>query len=201
MNFVSAMQASLACSLKVNFPHSMKPSKWAEWWTTLLGPQATACSSYKPAQPPPAPLHDMHLKALRCLTVLSCSGSLKGGRVKAESWGMLLLVSAWPKDTPKIPWYKGMPSLQIHSFHPALSLWNCIEAGSERALQNFGGQEHCRSLIIIKLSAVQTTKLQVFLPSQLFSAEITLETEWNIQRSYGGGAGNIYPCEAAWSVP
>lgn len=110
----SATRASLAYALEV------KPSKRAEQPTTPLGPQAAARWSHRPAQPPPAPGNEPHGRARHRSTPLSCSGSPRGGRLKAERWGMPLLLSAQPKDPPKIPLYKEMPGLQIPSCRPAL---------------------------------------------------------------------------------
>lgn len=131
--------------------------------------------------------------------------------MKAESWGMLLLVSAWPKDTPKIPWYKGMPSLQIRSFHSALHQWNCTGSGSERALQNFGGPGALQLLSNNYVKSNANHKITSFLPLLLVCCSDCPQSEWNVQGYRGclvvGMATYIHvrmpgqSCNPEWAKP
>lgn len=116
--------------------------------------------------------------------------------MKAESWGMLLLVSAWPKDTPGNPRYKGMPGLQIGSFHPALDGETAL-TGSERALQSFAG----RALQPLSNNYVKP-QITSFLPFLVvFCSNFPGERECPVVLwMFSGRDGNLYLCESAWSV-
>lgn len=100
---------------------------------------------------------------------------------------MLLLLSVWPKDTPKNSMVQR--GCLASSYTPS----TLHSAGENRLGLALKGQSKIledrrteppfivMTIIKIMVRAMQTTKLQVFFPLWLFAAQIALETEWNVQ--------------------